>query len=278
MNTENLVRWTFGDDLSDKQVDELVAKLHTAPRPKTDLDLALEHRGLELGQRLKILAALQRPDRAPVLGHFLLSLRAISFGVRDELIGFPGLPRSAVQQRVIRHGSVLLLRDSVFVRAVFAHIRQYRTRHRQTLLVRAETCTLQYMSGVSGRTDTSGRTQEPEMIHPPTYLVTQLPATPIWQTPSRGYIEASAATSAANYELPEQENAAIQLFPDSTEPARTWWDRWAGWILLAAIATITTITFIAAVILGNTTIGQYIGNWLLTAFVLSLLTGLSQAF
>lgn len=116
------------------------------------------------------------------------------------------------------------------------------------------------------------------MIYPPSYLAMQLPAPSMWQTPSRGYVEASAATSAANYELPEQENAAIQLFPKSAEPARTWWDRWVGWIFLAAIAAITTITFIAAVILGNTTIGQYIGTWLLTASVLSLLAGLSQAF
>lgn len=108
------------------------------------------------------LAALQRPDRAPVLGHLLLSLHAISFGVRDELIGFPCLPRSAVQQRVSRHRSVLLLRDPVFVRAVLGHIRQYRTRRRQTLLVRTKTCTLQYMSGVSGRTDTSLKEKLPE--------------------------------------------------------------------------------------------------------------------
>lgn len=53
MNAENLVRWTFGDDLSDKQVDELVAKLHTPPRQMRELDLALERRVLELGQRLK---------------------------------------------------------------------------------------------------------------------------------------------------------------------------------------------------------------------------------
>ncbi len=52
MRDENLVRWTFGDDPSDKQVGELVAKLHTPPRPKTNLDLAQERRVLELVQRL----------------------------------------------------------------------------------------------------------------------------------------------------------------------------------------------------------------------------------
>ncbi len=116
------------------------------------------------------------------------------------------------------------------------------------------------------------------MIQPPNCLMMQLPAASMWQTPSRGYVEASAASRAANHELPEQENSAVQLFPKSAEPARTWWDRWVEWIFLAAISAITTITFIAAVVLGSTTIGQYIGNWLLSAVVLSLLAGLSQAF
>lgn len=53
MSTEDLVRWTFGDDLPEKDVTKLVAKLHKPPRAMSDLDLVLERRVRELGQRLK---------------------------------------------------------------------------------------------------------------------------------------------------------------------------------------------------------------------------------
>lgn len=115
------------------------------------------------------------------------------------------------------------------------------------------------------------------MIDPPTQSVARQPAGSMWQSSHR-YTEAAATSNSSDYELQDQQNATPRPLPASIGPERTRWERWAGWIILSAIAAITAITFIGAVIMGDTTIGQYSANWLFTALMLVLLAGLSQAY
>ncbi|MFV8142068.1 hypothetical protein ACNQR7_31265 [Mycolicibacterium senegalense] len=86
------------------------------------------------------------------------------------------------------------------------------------------------------------------------------------------------ACASATYEVSEAVNTQVTLADGSVcyQPSRTRLSRWSGWIFLGLTVAVTAITFVATVIVGTTTVGQYVATWFGTVFVAGMFAGLSQ--